>query len=445
MKREDQDNSMFLFLAGVLLVFMLIPAFYAARAGAINAPLLALAKFQLRAFVPFSEEAQQAWAHISGLNPADLTWERMSAILSYTGKWIRWPLALCLGLLGLVCLYLGRVADLIRRFNMESLLSNNSESFACLRPIVGRGKYLLSPASHDAGPWRIARSPLQFALEQGLLLDAAGNAFAPEQVLRRGLGYADSPAYGKAILDEAGSLAVLQKQLGPVFGGAESLGPLRKALAAALLAYSGGDKSEAVALLDTLSSSYTEEQGIPACPILDKAEFQAGLDTILDRQRGILAEPLPMRHSAFELVWFMALLTRARKKGVLAPAQFLFLRPLDRPLWYALHHCGGRVAWAEGFAAWAHYAAEEKAGTALSEPQLARAVKSLRNALDALGWLADKPVAGMPESSPDKTDKADGAASKAAPAPELVFAPAEEDVSDDYDANFDPALRRQQI
>jgi hypothetical protein len=121
----------------------------------------------------------------------------------------------------------------------------------------------------------------------------------------------------------------------------------------------------------------------------------------------------------------MALLTRARKKGVLASSQFLWLRPLDRPLWYALNQCGGRAAWAEGFAAWAQYAAEKKAGKALSEPHLSQAVTALREALSAQGWLTDRPFVALakeplalkPLLSPELDDA-------------VVLAPAEESEDD---------------
>jgi hypothetical protein len=443
--RNENRESVWLVIivATLVLAFVLIPSWYAARAGAINAPLLALAKLQLKLFVPFSNEARKAWEHICGLDPAALTWERMSAILSYTGKWIRWPFILFLGLLGVAAVFMGRVNTLIRRLNMESLLRHNAESFACLLPVVGRGKYLLSPESHDAGNWRIARSPLQFAAENGLLVDDTGNAFAPDQVVRRGLGYMDSPAYGQARLDEARTLAVFREQLGPAFSGVSALTPCRKALAAAFLTYAGGDRTEAVALLDALSRSCTEKDGLPACPVLENAEFQERVNTACDKHKGILSDRPVARHSAFELVWLMALLTRARKKGVLACSQFLFLRPLDRPLWYALNQCGGRAAWAEGFAAWAHYAAEEKAGCALPEPKLGQAIKALRDALAAQGWLTDRPMP-VKDAEPAPGDPV-SSHPEPGPEPEIVFADAEEDAEDEYDANNDPALRRQLI
>ena len=170
---EDLDDHMFLWVVLLLIILVVIPAIYVAKAGYINDWLLSLSKTQLKAFVSFSEEAQTAWAHISGLDPESLTWERMQGVLTYTGKWVRWPFAFLLVLLGAVSIYMGRTRGLVRRLNMESLLRNNAESFACLRPVVGRGKYLLSSGSYDSGLWRIARSPVQFALEHSLLLSSS--------------------------------------------------------------------------------------------------------------------------------------------------------------------------------------------------------------------------------------------------------------------------------
>ena len=131
-----------------------------------------------------------------------LSWGNHAKVLRYTGSWIRWPFALLLVLFGVAAIFMGRVGSLVRRFNMESLLRNNAESFPCLRPVVGRGKYLLSPESYDSGPWKIARTPAQFALENELLLNEQGKPFSPEQALKNGLPSTELSAWGNARLDE---------------------------------------------------------------------------------------------------------------------------------------------------------------------------------------------------------------------------------------------------
>lgn len=448
--REDLDDHMFLWVVLLLIILVIIPAIYVAKAGYINDWLLSLSKIQLKAFVPFSGEAQTAWAHITGLDPETLTWERMQGVLTYTGKWVRWPFAFLLVLLGVASIYMGRTRGLVRRLNMESLLQHNAESFSCLRPVVGRGKYLLSPESYDSGLWRIARSPVQLALEHGLLLDENGTPFTPDQALHNGLASVDLPAYGSARLDEAKALIVLQNQLGPMFSGFEALSPGRRALAASFLAYAAGEKKECVGILDAISNSYTEKDGQAVCLILERSDFAKRLVKPWERYQVVLSEKTLIRHTSYELPWFMALLTRARQKGVLASSQFLWLRPLDRSLWYALNQCGGRAAWAEAFAAWAHYTAEEKAGRALHEPHVAPAVVSLRDSLSGQGWLIDTARRSdgphvMPQTVPESSEdsEAGGGAAGIEAMPELVLADAEDD-PEMYDANEDPQLAREE-
>ncbi len=50
----------------------------------------------------------------------------------------------------------------------------------------------------------------------------------------------------------------------------------------------------------------------------------------------------------------MGLLIYAKRKGVLASSQFIWLRPYDRTLWYALNQIGGKATWAEAAGPWAH-------------------------------------------------------------------------------------------
>ena len=440
--RDNREDHLFLWCAFLILIFVVLPALYIAHADSVNRPLLALAKAQIQVFTPFFDEAQTAWTRIAEADPSSLSWETMQKVLRYTGSWIRWPFLLLLVLFGVASIFMGRVSGLVRRFNMESLLKNNAESFPCLRPVVGRGKYLLSPTSYDSGLWRIARTPVQFALEHGLLLDEQGKPFTPEQALKNGLPSTALPAWGHARLDEGKTLAVLTKQLGKRFKSYKSLSPCRRALAAALLAYAEGDKKACLAILDAISTAYREEKGQSSCPLLTSHGFVKQLDW--KKRKKCLSENCLKRHSAYELPWFMALLYRARQKGVLATSQFLWLRPLDRPLWYALNQCGGRAAWAEGFAAWAHYQAEEKAGRRLAEPHVQPAVASFRQSLAAQGWLTEIFVPPMPEAdpvppaAPAETSTLDTEFSSVEPPPDVVLAEAEDDP--EYDANDDEPL-----
>lgn len=419
-QEKSSDSTVFLLVALALGVFLGLPALYAAKVGSINAFLLDVAKWELRPFRIFSEDVGRVLAHLSQTPPEAFTWKQVMAALEYAGSWLRWPLFAMLG--GLFYLaWTGRGKSFTRRFSMETLLENNVRSFPCLAPVVGRGKYLLDPKSFDGGPWMMARSPLQFALGKGLLKDENDQPFTSDQALRNGLGEADMPAYGRGRFDRDRAKAVFREQLGPEFGGVGDLPLFRQALAAAFLAYAAGERKEAVAILDDMSLSYTEEpkmdrtprEGVekrdpePRCIVLEDAAFRERIGKTLARHKDILEDPCLTRHNAYVLPWFMALLTRARKKGVLAGSQFLFVRPIDRPLWYALNQCGGRAAWVEAFAPWAHYMAEEKDGKALKAADMSDAAYSLEVALDALGWLYSPDRDGTP-AAPATADSSYG-------------------------------------
>ena len=204
--------------------------------------------------------------------------------------------------------------------------------------------------------------------------------------------YLDSPALGQCAFREAEALPVLTKQLGEKFTDLESLSPVRKALAAAFILYAVGKKHECIAILDDASASYLEKDGNAQCPILDNREFTAALDKVLECWPTFSQRKAISRHLSYQLPLLMALLIEARKKGVLATSQFLWLRPMDRPLWYALNQCGGRAAWTESLAAWSHFQAEEHAGKTLPTPDLKAAVHSLKTAIESQGWLKNTSV-----------------------------------------------------
>jgi hypothetical protein len=82
--------------------------------------------------------------------------------------------------------------------------------------------------------------------------------------------------------------------------------------------------------------------------------------------------------------------------GVLASAQFLWLRGVDRELWYACNNLGRRTFHSEGAGALAHFMAEDAAGKALPIPRLETALIALNQYL----------AANQPQIPPHADDKA---------------------------------------
>jgi intracellular multiplication protein IcmP len=109
---------------------------------------------------------------------------------------------------------------------------------------------------------------------------------------------------------------------------------------------------------------------------------------LADDEIGPPAWALARRHG-FTAPALMTVLTQARlRAGVLAPAQFAFLKLVDRRLWYALHslgfptdgpsqqpHPNPRV---EAIGARDHWATEDTMGMPILTPALDRAVAAIR-------------------------------------------------------------------
>ena len=70
----------------------------------------------------------------------------------------------------------------------------------------------------------------------------------------------------------------------------------------------------------------------------------------------------------------------------LAPARFLWMKPEDRGLWYAIN-CAGGIPVAEGSGIYAHHLSEKQHGMALPAPRVARAREAL---LDIFFDLKDR-------------------------------------------------------
>ena len=82
---------------------------------------------------------------------------------------------------------------------------------------------------------------------------------------------------------------------------------------------------------------------------------------------------------AFQSTAMLGVLAHARKRaGVMAPAQFNWLKLVDRGLWYALHSLGMPNLYVEARGARDHYAAECLIGEPIHAPSIDRAALGLQ-------------------------------------------------------------------
>jgi uncharacterized membrane protein YgcG len=315
-----------------------------------------------------------------------LTMEQAGIVMGWLGG--RYQLVAVLVVVVLMILVWRR--DPGRRFrnrhDLWSLLKVGSRHFPCLAPIVKSGPVIKQPNFH--GPWALARTPLQFVLEEGVLLNPKGGGYKPEKILdyETGLPRRGNPAIGRENkLDLAGLANILVLQLGPPFNGRlEELPGHRFALAAALIAHRLDKKDQAFRVFDSLSVSWDPKTNMVDARPAEKVWAEIESDPLSDF--GDL-----FCRSAYENVWFMSLLKSARVKGVLPSSLWIWLKPADRLLFYCLNQVGGRAAWADGAGAWSHLDAETEEGLPLRNPRVETAVAALTAHLRQEGYLPPPP------------------------------------------------------
>ncbi|MDR2301839.1 MAG: hypothetical protein LBF38_07360, partial [Deltaproteobacteria bacterium] len=282
------------------------------------------------------------------------------------------------------------------KFNhdMWSLLKVSSKHFPCLAPIAKTGP--ITKMDNFSGPWAMARTPLQFVLENALLFDPYGEPYKPEEVMnyQTGLPKMDNPALGADNRLDADKLrTLLIDQLGyPFDGRINKLPGYRRALAAAFLAHALDQKTQAMDIFNALSQSWNPKT----------LEVDPGAaDKVLANLKPELVKIPLLSHLSYENVYFMALLELARVKGALPSSLWIWLKPTDRLLFYVLNQVGGTVAWVEAAGPFGHFEAEKRAETSLASPAVEAALAAVEKALIEDGYLPQAQPIGLTKPNLD--------------------------------------------
>ena len=100
-------------------------------------------------------------------------------------------------------------------------------------------------------------------------------------------------------------------------------------------------------------------------------------------------------HNRYRDHVLLALYAFARRKGVIASSEFIWLRPVNRRLYYLLNNYGRRSVWPEIAGPWVHYQLEDAVrlrlpsfeGRDLEKMEVENAVNALELAMYEEGWI----------------------------------------------------------
>ncbi len=299
-----------------------------------------------------------SWANYMQTVPAEsVDWNHLVGVCYAVGHYLRYPFgAILVGMAAWV--YMGNVGIKFRRtYSMKTLREQEQANWPQIMPVITKN---LTAEDVQLGPWAMSLTPMEFAKQFNLL--------KRDEFAQRGISHLSTPLTATVKKGEARRIFTLQ--LGPYWSGFDALPPQTKALAAVFIAKINRDRDGAVKLLKALSLSAAKGR-------LDVSLVPGLLNKHKNTE---LVQEITQKH-AYVMTMMAALLSAARQDGVLASADFLWLKPIDRRLWYVLNNVGRQTAFVEVSGVMAHWHVEKALEQKCLMPMIEEAVKALELAI----------------------------------------------------------------
>jgi len=290
------------------------------------------------------------------INPATVEWGQLIEYTRSVGDYMRYPIVVILGFLA-IFLYKSDITLRFRRaHDMKSLRAQEQHNWPAIMPVV---KQDLVSIDINEGPWAMALTPMEFARKYQLLKkdDALLDNPVPGQEMTAGVRRGDAKR-------------VFTLQLGPYWDGFEHCPPHARALAGVFMARMNRDRGSASKILESIDKSYAE----------GKPDYSMATSIVRKYQNTELIQNIVGRH-AYLLTVMASLLQASRDDGVVPSAEFLWLKTVDRRLWYMLNCVGRQTPYAEVAGPFAHWRAERAMHRSSLVPMIDEAIKAIEIAV----------------------------------------------------------------
>jgi intracellular multiplication protein IcmP len=299
--------------------------------------------------------------------PQAVNFHDLILIGSGVGSWLRIPFTAILIVLAFF-VYQSNTARTYRNtYQMKDLAKLEKDNWPQISPVVGLD---LLKTDIDTGPWAMGMTPMQYCKRHRIL----------EEVRVRRTETMSRKDWDKieVVLKRGQANKLFALQLGPLWMGTSRLPVYMRALFAVFAARINADSKSAENLLRQLAASSISR--------LDTS----GTDELLRKHENTkLVQEIVQRH-AYVFTVMAAMLRGAREDGVQASADFLWLKPLDRRLWYTLNTVGRQTPFVEVGGIFAHWIAENEAGRKLLVPMVEQATNALEIALKEIVYKPDE-------------------------------------------------------
>lgn len=320
--------------------------------------IFAVCLIQAKIVSLFTSNVDQFIYTMETVDPKTISWNQVVEISDIVNRYYIYP-TFAIMLVFCVILYSSDVTRKFKKkYDMKKLREQECGNWSQIMPVVGLD---LINEDISKGPWAMAESPMEFAKAHKLL---KRDEFSVDDPKYPGIPLAVS-------IKRAEAKAVFTMQLGAYWEGFEHLPLHLLALSAIFAARINKDRDKAYELIHAINNSVAGGK---------KPNFN-GAKALMDKHQSSKLVQKCVENHAYVLSMLASLLFAARDDGVMASADFLWLKPLDRRTWYMLNSVGRQTPYVEVAGPFAHWKAERALGRRSMVPLVDEAAKALEAAV----------------------------------------------------------------
>ena len=292
-----------------------------------------------------------------------LTYGHLTYFAALAMQPLRLPFVALAGLGALWCMFSGPNTQYRTKLNLEGLIERQAKNFPVIAPFVK-----FNPSNQ---PPRAPGTPVPAELP--LFAEALG----PEEWLAF-----NSVPVPDGKIDKEGVTRAFQKQLEGRWKGPNALEPYQQVLLAAFCLKAARKRVECDDILSRAALCWTQKSGLKLSR--DPGLLREARKILRDKEISGKTLAKMNRHAFVTTAMLRALATAREEGGVLAPAQFVWLRAHDRNLWYPLNNLGRQSFHMEALGAMSHYRAEKMTQRPIPVAKLEDAVQTISEYMSSI-------------------------------------------------------------
>lgn len=363
---DQSDNATgLLWIIAAILIFAWI-VWYVYRVQLTKAYFF-LKLYEIKLISYFTNRLNDVRDVILSTDPATLSFKDVVQVGNAVGEYLRIPIIVFILILAIGIYFTNSTRSFKRSYSMRDLAEAEKKNWPQICPPLGLD---LDKQDIDTGPWAMALTPMQFCKRYKLLEE-----HKPER--KEGLARREWNQI-EVSLKRGQATKIFSIQLGPLWQGIDKLPLHTRALFAIFAAKYHSDITATTAMVNQLGISSKT-----------KLDF-TGVDALCKKYQDSKIVKRIMQSHAYVLTVMASMLLTAREDGVLASADFLWLKPVDRRLWYMLNAVGRQTPFVEVAGPFAHWNAEKIMGRRLLVPMVEEATNALEVALKEIVYHPDE-------------------------------------------------------